>query len=484
MSLDIQCALERGVIGECYIAPGPLNRRLNEIYDAGLRPEHFTLGLARDAYRALLDVPIGTPVDTLTLLLAIERLQLSVPKTFLIECAEQASGDSLASHAGQLIKLARTRDLKAHCTRFISDADSLHDDGELKRAAESLARLAIDLTEPIRASERLDTVQLSEIPVEPFTFLWNPYVPLERITILEGDGGLGKTWISLAIVAAVTSGQPLLGESLGPSSNVVFMTAEDGLGDTIRPRLEALGAEIAKVHCVRGLFRGTKHCNFSLQDLHTLDKLCDELHPRLIVLDPIQAYLGSYVDMSKANETRPLLHALADLCARQHCAVILIRHWIKGAGKASGKGMGGMDFYAAARSVLAVAEDEDQPQTHRILAHAKMNNAAKGASMRFTISSAPGLAPALLWCGTSDKTANDLASAEPGQSDNGVMAVAREAIAGGPVDVDEAKSLFQAHGYNWRTASKALKKLGAVTERNGQRDYRIVPKLNGVHVEK
>jgi hypothetical protein len=341
------------------------------------------------------------------------------------------------------------------------------DPREVARTFESiLAR------EEKRNARRPVLVTLADVEPEEVRWLWKPYIPIGKLTLLEGDPGRGKTWLALAIAAALTSSRPLPGSdsSLGEAcyaQSVLYMTAEDGLGDTLRPRLDGLGADVSRVVVLDGI-RGKegKHTEFTLQDLDVLEEALSEVKPALVVVDPIQGYLGADVDMHRANEVRPLLAGLARLAERFGCAVVAIRHLRKSASdRAIHRGLGSIDFAAAARSILLVAEEPGN-SLRRVLAHSKSNLAPAGSSLTFDIRDG-----AFTWTGESDLSAEDLLATP----DQGVTARPRnsavdflaEALSEGPVPVSELREQARAAGLSWRTVERAKAELNARAQRQG-----------------
>ena len=167
----------------------------------------------------------------------------------------------------------------------------------------------------------LKLISMDTIDAEKVQWLWYPYIPLGKITIVQGDPGEGKTTFALAVIAALTRGEPLPEyEYAMDPMNVIYQTAEDGLADTIKPRLVAAGAD-----CARVLVIDETNKELTLID-ERLEAAIKETGSRLIVLDPIQAYLGEEVDMHRANEVRPVLKRVAAMAERTHCAVLLVGH--------------------------------------------------------------------------------------------------------------------------------------------------------------
>lgn len=237
--------------------------------------------------------------------------------------------------------------------------------------------------------KRLSVVRLSDVEPEAVEWLWYPYVPLGKLTILAGDPGVGKSWLALALASYVSGGRGLPGEDgaiwcYPNPGNVLYLAAEDGLGDVIRPRLDAMQANAARIYAVAG------DGNFDDDDWRTeLEKIMASLRPVLVVVDPMQAFIGEDVDTRQANQVRKRFTSrLAELAQKYHCAVVLVAHLRKSTGdRAIYRVSGSIDFVAAARSVLVVDTDpNDETGQRRVLAHAKSSLGRKGPSLTFTVS--------------------------------------------------------------------------------------------------
>ncbi|MBR5513765.1 MAG: AAA family ATPase [Ruminococcus sp.] len=210
-------------------------------------------------------------------------------------------------------------------------------------------------------------------------WLWEPYIPLGKITIIQGDPGEGKTTLMLSIATVLSRGiLPGTEESKEPY-NVIYLNAEDGYNDTIKPKLEAFGADCNYIHTL---------CEDDGDEPITLD---DDrlghailgLNAKLLVIDPLQAYLGAKVDMHRANEIRPVLRKLAAMANYTGCAIVLIGHMNKAQGmKSTYRGLGSIDIQAAARSVLVVAKDKSNPDV-RVMAQIKNSLAPMGKTLGF-----------------------------------------------------------------------------------------------------
>jgi RecA-family ATPase len=278
--------------------------------------------------------------------------------------------------------------------------------------------------------QNLKLIRMDSVQTERVKWLWHPYIPLGKITIVQGDPGEGKTTFALALVAALTKGlpPPEMTEAL-PPINVIYQTAEDGLADTIKPRLESLGAD-----CSRVLVIDESDRELTMRDKR-LEQAIKKTDAKLLVLDPIQAYLGGNVDMYRANEVRPVIKQIGLMAERTNCAIVMIGHINKAQGqKSSYRGLGSIDFRAAARSVLVVGRSKDDP-TVRIAAHDKSSLVPEGRSIVFELSDEQGF----VWRGYCDATVDDVLSGSCGtQTKTAQMeSVLREMLASGPVASDE-----------------------------------------------
>ncbi|OQB26106.1 MAG: DNA repair protein RadA [Firmicutes bacterium ADurb.Bin182] len=228
-------------------------------------------------------------------------------------------------------------------------------------------------------------IRMSDIETEQVRWLWYPFIPYGKVTIIQGDPGEGKTSFVLAMIALLTTGKPLPEETVAAEPiRVIYQSAEDGLADTIKPRLEASGAD-----CSRVLVVDESDKELSLCD-ERLEQAVQETGAKLIVLDPLQAYLGDNVDVHRANEVRPIFKRLCAMVDRTGCAIILIGHMNKAQGlKSSYRGLGSIDFRAAARIVLLVGRLKSDPAV-RVVAHDKSSLAPEGKSIAFSLDAENG----------------------------------------------------------------------------------------------
>ena len=254
--------------------------------------------------------------------------------------------------------------------------------------------------------ETVEIIRMSEVDTQTVAWLWKPYIPFGKVTIVQGNPGEGKTTFALRLAAACTTGGTLPGMEPLPPFQVIYQTAEDGLGDTVKPRLIEAAADLDRV-----LVIDEAKQELTLSD-ERIEKAIVQTGARLIILDPIQAYMGEKADMNRANEVRPIFRRLADVADRTGCAVILIGHLNKAAGGQSAyRGLGSIDFRAAARSVLLIGRVKREPNV-RVIVHDKSSLAPEGKPVAFCLDPDTGFS----WIGDYDITAEELLSGAGGNT--------------------------------------------------------------------
>ena len=258
---------------------------------------------------------------------------------------------------------------------------------------------SIVLKEPSKP-ETVKIIRMSDVELTPVEWLWKPYLPFGKLSVLQGNPGEGKTYFAMHLAAACTNGKLLPNMERMEPFNVIYQTAEDGLGDTVKPRLIEAGADLDRV-----LVIDDSEVQLTLSD-ERIEKAIIENNARLVIIDPIQAYLGADVDMNRANEVRPIFMWLGQVAQRTGCAILLIGHLNKAAGMQSlQRGLGSIDIAAAVRSVMFIGKLKHDP-TMRILTHEKSSLAPPGASLAFSLGDEGGFR----WVGEYDITADEMLS--------------------------------------------------------------------------
>lgn len=258
---------------------------------------------------------------------------------------------------------------------------------------------SIVLKEPPK-KDSVKIIRMSDVELTPVDWLWKPYLPFGKLSVLQGNPGEGKTYFAMHLAAACTNGKLLPNMERMEPFNVIYQTAEDGLGDTVKPRLIEAGADLDRV-----LVIDDSEVQLTLSD-ERIEKAIIENNARLVIIDPIQAYLGADVDMNRANEVRPIFMRLGQVAQRTGCAILLIGHLNKAAGMQSlQRGLGSIDIAAAVRSVMFIGKLKHDP-TMRILTHEKSSLAPPGVSLAFSLGDEGGFR----WFGEYDITADEMLS--------------------------------------------------------------------------
>ena len=287
----------------------------------------------------------------------------------------------------------------------------------------------------------LKLIKMSEVQSQEMEWLWFPFISYGKLTIIQGDPGDGKTTLVLNIAAKLSKGERL-DENMNiiESVNIIYQTAEDGLADTVKPRLELAGADCERIAVI----------DERLEVVRT--------HAKLLILDPIQAYLGGDMDMNRANEARDMTKKLGALAEKYKCAIILIGHMNKASGnKAAYRGMGSIDFFAVARSVLLVGRVEGEPNI-RAVVQIKNNLAQFGHPKAFELSE-----NGFKWLGDYEITADEVLGGiapKANKLEKAKQLLRELAETSNAVQSNEIFDMTDEQGISKRTLENAKKELG------------------------
>lgn len=317
-------------------------------------------------------------------------------------------------------------------------------------------------------------LRLSEVEPELVEWLWPGRIPLGKLTIIDGDPGLGKSTLAGGEIAArVTTGSPWPDGQPCPRGAVVLLSAEDGLGDTIRPRLDAHGADSSLVVAFEAVEYGPDEERLpSLAlDVARIESAVRREGALLVIVDVLMAFLGSRTDSYRDQDIRSALMPLVKMAERTGCAVICLRHLSKTGGpNALYRGGGSIGIIGAARAGLLVAPDPEDP-TRRVLAVTKNNLAAPVPALAFRLVPDDERGCARIeWDGETAHTAADLlVTTDPEERSAGDEAVAflTDLLADGPVPAKKVKAAARDAGIAERTLDRAKKRAGVTTTRDG-----------------
>ncbi len=315
-----------------------------------------------------------------------------------------------------------------------------------------------------------------DIAPKPLRWLWLGRIPLGKLTLLIGDPGLGKSLLTADVASRVTRGTSFPDGAACESGSVIFLSAEDDAADTIRPRLDAAGADVSRVQILEAvrvqLTNGSlTEKPFNLEtDIAALEKALREgPEVRLIVIDPISAYLGG-VDSHSNAEVRGILAPLSGLAARIGVAMLCVTHLRKSAGAAIYRAISSIAFAAAARAVWAVAPDPEDGD-RRLLLAVKQNLSASAGGLAFRIE-AQNNVPRLAWePGAVALAANEVLGNVDMQQDQSERREAKEwlqdFLTDGPVAVKKIQQEAKAAGLSWMTVRRAKEALPVVASKSG-----------------
>lgn len=221
----------------------------------------------------------------------------------------------------------------------------------------------------------------SEVESSPVRWLWYPCIAIGKITLLQGDPGDGKSTMMMNLIAEITTGGAFPdGKPLEQPQRVIYQCSEDGVADTIKPRLEEQGADCSKV----AFINEEVNSGLTLDDERIRDAIV-AFRPRLVVIDPIQAYLSSDSDLQIAGKARRLMQHLGMWAATYDCAIVLIGHLNKKEGiKGLYRSLGSIDVVAAARSVLQIERDAENMDI-RVVHQIKNSLGPDGSKISFSI---------------------------------------------------------------------------------------------------
>lgn len=308
-------------------------------------------------------------------------------------------------------------------------------------------------------------IRMSEVQQTEVDWLWYPYIPFGKLTIIQGNPGEGKTFFAMQLAAACTNRKFLPQMEPFEPFNMIFQTAEDGLGDTVKPRLLSAEADLERVLVIDDMDNP-----LTLAD-ERIENAIRENNARLVIIDPLQAFLGANVDMNRANEVRPIFRRLAEVAQSTSCAIVMIGHLNKASGSQSTyRGLGSIDITAVVRSLLFIGKVRSDPTT-RVIVHEKSSLAPPGQSLAFSLGDEKGFR----WIGAYDISAEDLLAGGEGsktelKQEQAVKLIEKFLSEGRKVSIAEINKEATERGISERTVRLARNSMGdkIASERQGK----------------
>ena len=308
-------------------------------------------------------------------------------------------------------------------------------------------------------SDVVDIKYYKDIHPQEVKWLWYPYIPFGKITIVQGDPGEGKSTFAMNLCSMLTKGKTIpFSKNKMEIGNVIYQNNEDGKGDTIVPRLISCGADLDRIAYVdEGL-----NCLDMGSD--EIEKAIDETRSKLIILDPIQAYIGKDTDMNRAGDIRPVMKRLSSLAEKKGCAILLIGHMSKNnTTKGLYRSLGSIDIPAAARSVLLISRFETED--FRIMAQVKNNLAPLGDSLVFSIDHKSNIKWLYTTKITADQVMNDSYTEKVSKLDRAICIIT-ECLSKGKCLAGKVFSLCEKEGISERTIKAAKAKLNILSKKS------------------
>jgi hypothetical protein len=322
-------------------------------------------------------------------------------------------------------------------------------------------------------------VTLATVTPERVSWLWAGRLPAGKLVVLDGDPAVGKSTMAVDIAARLSTGAGWPDGGSCPAGDVVVLSAEDGLADTIRPRLDAAGADPGRVHALTEMRyvddEGTNRTRaVTLADASIIEQAVTRHAARLLVVDVLMAYLPGKVDSHRDQDIRTVLSALAAMAERTGCCVLLLRHLNKASGgNPLYRGGGSIVIVGAARAAMLAAVDPDD-ETRRVLAVTKSNLAAMPPALAYRLVDSPDHGCARVeWLGATEHRAADLLGRHEDDDERSERDEAAEWLLSylsdreGEAKAADVLKAAKADGIAERTMQRARKRAGIESQRRG-----------------
>jgi DNA repair protein RadA/Sms len=462
-NLEAECS----ILGAVMLDNAALNRVLEINH-----PDHFYRESHCKIFNAMLDLDeLGEPIDLVTLsdrLKSKDELEEVGGTAYLASLHDFTPTAANVKYYAQIVRdkaIARAliRLGTDVTTRGYEDQDPIFE--LIQRANSELSKIIEAAKDRSRADRIPLLACIADVQRESVSWVWDNRIALGKLMEMVGDGGVGKSFTSQAIAAAISRGFGLPGQQRTEPANAILINAEDGLSDTLRPRLEDMGADLSRIFSLTGLKdKEGRERSLSLEDLDVIENATTAHSAKLLVIDPVIAFTAAK-DTHKASDVRSLLAPLAAIAGKQRCAIITIRHLTKSAAKVEYRGQGSADFFNASRLAFLCGEDPED-RTRKIFCQIKSNLGPKMPSLSYSIEDGR-----FLWGEESSLTADQILAVPADTNERSKLDEAKEfltdLLADEPLESTKVLKEARQAGIAEKTLYRAKDALGVKPKKNG-----------------
>ena len=290
--------------------------------------------------------------------------------------------------------------------------------------------------------EALPYVVMSTVKPQPINWLWKPYIPRGAVTTIIGDGGYGKSFMTCSIAADLSAGRALPGQDAAHPQKVLMISAEDGIGQVMLPRLTALEANMENIAAYDEGF------SLNPKMAEKIAKAVEQFDAAVVFLDPMVVYMGGEIDSHKANEVRSIMSMLTDIAKHKGIAIVAVHHVNKGNAKGQHKSLGSVDFINSVRSTLLV--DVSKTSTY-YMSHVKHNWSGQGPTLAYSFTN-----DKFQWLGEYAPQLGELYEVQLSHTPRGkAKAFLLNVLKDGPVLMTELMKFAKDQGFSERTLMTA-----------------------------
>ena len=329
----------------------------------------------------------------------------------------------------------------------------------------------------IYTGTKLEIIKASEVTPKEVRWLWYPYIPFGKVTLLQGDPGDGKSKLMLSLAALLSKGALLPfsdEEERNEPMTVIYQTTEDDADDTVVPRFNAASGDGEKLIFIK---EDEKNLTFGDDRIRQAIEKCNA---KLLILDPMSSYIGGDCSMNNANETRTEFNHLIAVAKDTGCAIVIIAHMNKAKDTSPlYRTNGSIDIAGAARSILAVTRTGNKGNpAERYLVQVKSNLAPMGSAILFEVAD-----KGVNFLDELELSAEDAFAASaprlgrPNDRETAAMDFIRGLLSDGRRSATECEAKLEAAGFKKSTYKKSKKKAGVHSVKEGFSWFWTLPEV-------